>query len=65
MSKVIDLKSKKLSFEREAYTYKLELFRVSSMNIDTLCYKKDTFIKKETIPFAQLPKSLKKRIKPN
>jgi len=65
MSKIIDLKAKELSFTRDNYLYKLEFFRVSSMNIETLCYKNNTFIKKETIPFAQLPKVLKKEIKPN
>ncbi len=65
MSKIIDLNSKNLSFTRDAYTYKLELFRTSNMSIDTRVFKGDEFIKKENIPFAQLPKQLKKQVKPN
>lgn len=60
MSKIIDLKPSKLSFKREAYTYKLECFRISNMSIDTRVFKNEEFIKKENIPFAQLPKELKK-----
>jgi alanine dehydrogenase len=65
LSKIIDLKSKKLSFTRDDYIYKLELFRTTNMSVDTLVYQNDTFIKKENIAFAQLPKELKKTVKPN
>ncbi len=64
MASVLNLKDKELSFKREAYTYKLEFFKSSNMSIDTLCYKDDKFIRKENIPFAQLPKQLKKIINP-
>jgi len=65
MSSIIDIKNKKLLFKRDDYLYKLEYFKTTNMSIDTLCYKNDKFIKKENIPFAQLPKKLKKIIKPN
>ena len=65
MSKIIDLKEMNLSFKRDSYTYKLELFRTTNMSIDTRVFKGDEFIQKENIPFAQLPKELKKKVKPN
>jgi len=65
MANLVDLRDKKLKFIREQYIYKLEYFKTSNMSIDTLCYKKDDFIRKENIPFAQLPKQLKKIVKPN
>jgi hypothetical protein len=65
LSKTIDLKPLKLHFKRDEYTYNLEYFKTNTMSIDTACYKNNTFIKKENIPFAQLPKELKKIVKPN
>ena len=65
MSKIIDLKNQSLSFKRDAYTYKLECFRTTNMSIDTRVFKNDEFIQNENIPFAQLPKELKKIVKPN
>ena len=65
MSKIIDLKKEKLSFQRDAYTYKLECFRTTNMSIDTRVFKDDKFVQNENIPFAQLPKELKKKVKPN
>jgi alanine dehydrogenase len=65
MSKVVDLKTKKLSFKRDTYTYKLDCFRTTNMSIDTRVFKNDEFIQNENIPFAQLPKELKKIVKPN
>ena len=62
MSKIIDLKPNSYSFTRNAYTYKLELFRTKNMTIDTRVFKGDEFIQKENIPYAQLPKELKKKI---
>ena len=48
--------------ERNGYIYKLQLFKISTMQIDTLVYKDEKLIQKETIPFAQLTKKLKKEI---
>jgi len=65
MSKIIDLKKQNLSFQRDAYTYKLQCFRIVNMSIDTRVFKQEKFIQNENIPFAQLPKELKKIVKPN
>lgn len=64
MQKFIDLKDKNLNFVREQYTYKLVSFKTTNMTINTLVYKNEELIQEETIPFAQLPKKLKKTIKP-
>ena len=60
--KVIDLSKSALEMERNGYIYKLQLFKISTMQIDTLVYKDEKLIQKETIPFAQLTKKLKKEI---
>ena len=59
MSKIIDISDKKLTMERNGYIYKLQMFRKDNMTIETMVYKNDQFIQKETIPFAQLTKKLK------
>lgn len=61
-SKVIDISEKKLSMERNGYIYKLQVFRKDKMAVDTLVFKNDAFIQKETISFAQLTKSLKQKL---
>jgi len=62
MSKIIDLSDKKFTMERNGYIYKLQMFRKDNMTIETLVYKNDQFIQKETIPFAQLTKKLKQTL---
>jgi hypothetical protein len=63
--KIIDLKSKNLSFYENGIEYKILCFKAESMTLDVLRYedgkKLDTF----NIPFAHLPKAMKKIVKPN
>lgn len=63
MSKIIDLSDKNYEMERNGYIYKIIAFRKDTMNVDTNCYLKGNFIKKEKIPYAQLTKKLKNKIK--
>lgn len=59
MFKILDIRDKKLEMERNGYIYKLQFFKKDKMVIDTLVYKNNEFIQKETLPFTQLTKKLK------
>lgn len=59
MFKILDIRDKKLEMERNGYIYKLQYFKKDKMVIDTLVYKNNEFIQKETLPFTQLTKKLK------
>ena len=62
-AKYIDLKSKNLEFIRNDMLCKIKCLKTSNMTVDILCYKNNTYICKDNIPFAQLSKEHKKSIK--
>ncbi len=63
--KIIDLKNKNLSFCENGIEYKLLRFKAENMTLDVIRYEDGQKVDEFNIPFAHLPKSLKKIIKPN
>ena len=63
--KIIELKSKNLSFCENGIEYRLLRFKAENMTLDVLRFENGQKIDEFNIPFAHLPKSLKKTIKPN
>jgi hypothetical protein len=61
----ISLIKDKLVFIEKGITYKLIHFKSSDMTIEVQRYENETFIDNFTLPFAHLPKKLKKIIKSN
>ena len=62
--KIIDFRSSSIQYEEKELTIKLLCLNTLSMTVDLKVYKKDTFVEDKTIPFAHLPKSVKKLVKP-
>lgn len=60
----INLQDQNIEFTIQNVLYKALRFNPSSMNVDILCLDK-TQVGLTTIVFAQLPKEIKKTIKPN
>ena len=63
--KSIELRDKNLEFTENGITYKLIRFKVDNMTVDVIRYENSTKIDEYNIPFAHLPKKMKKLIKPN
>jgi len=63
--KNIELQDRNIEFTENGITYKLIRFKVENMTLDVIRYEGDTKLDEYNIPFAHLPKSLKKIIKPN
>jgi len=63
--KAVALTQKKLEFTENNITYKLIRFKPENMTLDVIRYEKEEKLGEFTIPFAHLPKALKKAIKPN
>jgi hypothetical protein len=63
--KNIELRDKNLEFTENGITYKLIRFKVENMTLDVIRYEGNAKVDEYNIPFAHLPKSLKKIIKPN
>ena len=63
--KAIELTQKQLEFTENETTYKLIRFKPENMTLDVIRYEKGEKLGEFNIPFAHLPKSLKKIIKPN
>ncbi len=61
----IDLSSKELSFSEKDREYKLLCFYPDKMIVDVMVYENSKKIGLDELPFAHLPKKLKKIIKPN
>ena len=59
-AKFVDFKSKKLEFKRNDMDCLIDTLKISNMTVDIRCFKNSKFIKNDNIPFAQLPKELKK-----
>lgn len=60
----IDLQNQNIEFKIQNIPYKALRFHPSNMNVDILCLDK-TQSGLSSIAFAQLPKEIKKIIKPN
>jgi len=63
--KAIDLREKNLQFSENGITYRLLRFKASDMTLDVVRYRGTQKLDEYNIPFAHLPKSMKKIIKPN
>jgi len=63
--KAIDLRGKNLEFSDNTTTYKLLRFKPQDMTLDTIRYEDGVKVDEFNIPFAHLPKDLKKIVKPN
>lgn len=63
--KAVDLRHKKLEFTEKDITYKLMRFKPENMSLDVIRYENGEKLDECNIPFAHLPKALKKIIKPN
>jgi hypothetical protein len=61
---IIDLKPLNYSFVENGFTYKLLLLKKEKMILEVAVFKNQEFIKNDTKPFAQIPKSLKSKINP-
>jgi len=62
--KSIDLRNKNLEFSENGICYKLLRFKAENMTIDVIRYEGDKKLDEYNIPFAHLPKAMKKIIKP-
>ena len=63
---VIDLSAQTLTFELDELTAKLIAFNPNTMTLQINFYEDGNKVKTDnSFPFAHLPKSLKKTVKPN
>lgn len=63
--KSIELSDKKISFNLERVLYNVIRFYPTKMTVDVMVFEDDVKVGVKTIPFAHLPKEIKKIIKPN
>ena len=63
--KSIELTSKNIEFMLENTTYKLLRFYPDKMTLDCMVFEGQKKIGQQNLPFAHLPKEIKKIIKPN
>jgi len=63
--KAIDLTQKKLEFTENEISYRLIRFKPENMTLDVIRYENGEKLGEFNIPFAHLPKALKRIIKPN
>ncbi len=64
--KSIELSDKKISFTRERITYKVIRYYPTAMSLDVMVTEEDgTKQGMQNIPFAHIPKEIKKLVKPN
>ena len=63
--KSIELTHKKLSFTDKGITYKLVRFRPENMTVDVIRFEGEKKVDTLNIPFAHLPRELKKIVKPS
>ena len=63
--KSIELSKDNISFQEKDTLYKLLRFYPDKMTIDTMVYENGQKQGMRNLPFAHLPKELKKIIKPN
>lgn len=63
--KSIELSDKKISFTLERVSYNVIRFFPTKMTVDVMVFEDGIKEGVKTIPFAHLPKEIKKIIKPN
>lgn len=63
--KSIELSDKKISFNLERVSYNVIRFFPTKMTVDVMVFEDGVKEGVKTIPFAHLPKEIKKIIKPN
>jgi hypothetical protein len=63
--KSIDLCENKISFTLERSLYKVIRFFPAKMTVDVMVFEDGVKIGIKTLPFAHLPREIKKIIKPN
>ncbi|MFA5455666.1 MAG: hypothetical protein WC272_10150 [Sulfurimonas sp.] len=63
--KSIELSDKKISFNLERASYNVIRFFPTKMTVDVMVFEDGIKEGVKTIPFAHLPKEIKKIIKPN
>jgi hypothetical protein len=63
--KAVELTQKNLSFTERGITYKLIRFKPENMTVDVIRYEGDTKLDSYNIPFAHLPRELKRVVKPS
>lgn len=63
--KSIELSDKKISFNLERVLYNVIRFYPTKMTVDVMVFEDGIKEGVKTIPFAHLPKEIKKIIKPN
>ncbi|WP_457743536.1 hypothetical protein [Sulfurimonas sp.] len=63
--KNIDLSNKNLEFTENGVEYRLIRFKPENMTLDVLRYENGVKKDELNLPFAHLPKTIKKLIKPN
>jgi hypothetical protein len=63
--KSVDLSEQQISFMMERNLYQAIRFFPSKMTVDVMVYEEGVKVGIKTLPFAHLPKEIKKIIKPN
>gem|GEM_PF-1099689 len=63
--KSIELSDKNITFESKKITYKVIRYYPTAMTLDVLIQADGVKQGVQTVPFAQVPKEIKKIIKPN
>ncbi|MDD5157968.1 hypothetical protein [Sulfurimonas sp.] len=63
--KSIELSEKKIAFEIKKVSYKVIRFYPSQMMVDVMAVDDGVKLGMQTLPFAHMPKEIKKIIKPN
>ena len=63
--KAVELTQQNLSFSERGITYKLIRFKPENMTIDVIRYEGETKLDSYNIPFAHLPRELKRKVKPS
>ncbi|MEN4052663.1 MULTISPECIES: hypothetical protein [Sulfurimonas] len=63
--KNLELRDKNLEFTENSITYKLIRFKPDNMTLDVFRYENGKKLDEYNIPFAHIPKAIKKLIKPN
>jgi len=62
--KIIDLRVSNIQYEENDLLIKVLCLNTFNMTVDLKTFEKDIFVEDKTIPFAHLPKSIKKLVKP-
>lgn len=63
--KSVELSEKKIAFEIKKVSYKVIRFYPSQMVVDVMVVDDGVKLGMQTLPFAHMPKDIKKIIKPN